>query len=161
MRSKKDIHRSISKQCRCSGGTFKRKLEQFALLIPIRYNKSYIQMEGKAMNNKQSRGTMIPLYLEIQKIGRELVKKIKLLIREALDLCLVVKQSDGNKLFKIPFIPAALVGIGIMLIAPFLAALAVIPFLAGWIETDTECYPKPVYIKVETTEINSQRMPKS
>jgi hypothetical protein len=135
------------------------KLELFESILPIRYNMSYIQKEGKTMNNKQSRGTMIPLFNEIQKIGRNLVKKIKLLIREAIDLCLVVKQSDGNKLFKIPFIPAVLASVAIVLIAPLLAALAVIPFLTGWIVTDTECNPKPAYIKVEVTETNSKRMP--
>jgi hypothetical protein len=113
------------------------------------------------MNNKHSRGTMIPLYLEIQKIGRGLVKKIKSLIIEGIDLCLVVKYNNGNQLFKIPLLPAVLVGAGIVLIVPLLAALAVIPFLTGWIETDIECYPEPVYIKAESAETNSKRMPKS
>ena len=113
------------------------------------------------MKNKHVRGTLIALYIKIKTTGLDVVQMIKSLKEEANDHRLVVKKSDSNTLFEIPFVPATLISAGILLFAPLLAVLGVIAALAGQIEVVVDRYPKPVYIKVETTESTSGPKSKS
>ena len=113
------------------------------------------------MKNEHSLGTLIPLFNEIQTTGQDLVKKVKSLIEEGNDHRLVVKKSDGHTLFEIPFVPAVLMGAGVVLFTPLVAALGVIAALVGQIEAVVERYPEPVYAVVESRETTSEPLPKS